>query len=62
MKKSASPDKAVSTIDPPISEELIRARAYELFEERGREEGHEWEDWFRAEKEITGTRTSSAGA
>lgn len=27
-------------------------RAYELFETRGREHGHDWEDWFRAETEL----------
>ena len=62
MKKFASPDKAISTIDPSIIEERIRARAYELFEERGREEGHDWEDWFRAEEEITARKTSPAAA
>jgi hypothetical protein len=34
----------------PHHDEIAR-RAYELFEERGREPGHEWEDWFRAERE-----------
>lgn len=27
-------------------------RAYELFEGRGREDGHDLEDWFRAESEL----------
>jgi hypothetical protein len=35
----------------PTHEELER-RAYQLFEERGREPGREWEDWFRAEREL----------
>ena len=30
----------------------IARRAYELFEARGREHGHDWEDWFRAESEV----------
>jgi len=30
----------------------IAHRAYELFETRGREHGHDWEDWFRAESEL----------
>ena len=30
----------------------IARRAYELFELRGGEHGHDWEDWFRAESEI----------
>jgi len=32
--------------------ELIRKRAYEFFEARGREPGHDLEDWLRAELEI----------
>jgi Protein of unknown function (DUF2934) len=32
--------------------EQIRVRAYELFEQRGRYEGHDHEDWVRAEAEI----------
>jgi hypothetical protein len=34
--------------------EQIRCRAYELYQERGREDGHDMEDWLRAEQEITG--------
>jgi HSP20 family protein len=30
----------------------IARRAYELFETRGGEHGHDWEDWFRAESEL----------
>jgi HSP20 family molecular chaperone IbpA len=30
----------------------VARRAYELFEKRGREHGHDWEDWFRAESEL----------
>jgi hypothetical protein len=32
-------------------EDQIRLRAYELYEERGKEDGHEEEDWFRAKEE-----------
>jgi hypothetical protein len=31
----------------------IRLRAYQLYEARGRKDGHELEDWFRAKEEIT---------
>lgn len=31
----------------------IEVRAYELFEQRGREDGHELDDWLQAESEIT---------
>ncbi len=34
-------------------EEAIRARAYQLYEARGRENGFDQDDWFRAEAEIT---------
>ena len=30
----------------------IARRAYELFEMRNQEHGHDWEDWFRAESEL----------
>ena len=33
-------------------EEEIRIRAYELFEQRGRQEGFHDEDWTRAEAEV----------
>ena len=38
-----------STVD---LEEQIRRRAYELYERRGREDGHETEDWLEAEAEL----------
>ena len=37
---------------PP--QDKIRERAYELYENRGREAGQDEQDWFRAEKEIRG--------
>jgi hypothetical protein len=37
---------------PQELEEKIRQRAYELYEMRGREDGHDLEDWLRAEDEI----------
>lgn len=33
-------------------EEEIRRRAYQLFEERGRQHGHDQQDWLRAETEV----------
>ena len=35
------------------SEDEVRTRAYELYEERRREDGHAMDDWLRAEAEIT---------
>jgi hypothetical protein len=42
---------------PRTDEEEVRRRAYELFEARGGEEGHAWDDWFRAEQEIRSAKT-----
>lgn len=33
-------------------EEEIAMRAYELYEQRGGEDGHAWDDWFQAEREL----------
>jgi hypothetical protein len=34
-------------------EQEIRSRAYALYEERGRGDGRDLDDWLRAEMEIT---------
>jgi len=46
----------------PNIEDEIRRRAYELYEQRGREDGHDVEDWLRSEEEIKQTRTRSFAA
>lgn len=43
-------DAAVAT-----PEEKVRARAYELYETRGRIDGHAEEDWLQAECEAAGS-------
>jgi Protein of unknown function (DUF2934) len=43
-----------------LTEELIRVRAYQFYEERGCEDGHDLEDWLRAETEITGKKPAAA--
>jgi hypothetical protein len=43
---------ATTTSEPEELEHQIRQRAYELYEARGGEDGHELEDWFRAKEEI----------
>ena len=42
--------------------EQIRARAHELFEQRGREEGHDLDDWLQAEAEVTQQRAKTKAA
>jgi len=48
--------------EPRNLEQQIRHRAYELYEERGREDGHELDDWLRAENEITQQKTRTIAA
>ncbi len=43
-----------------LTEELIRVRAYQFYEERGCEDGQDLEDWLRAETEITGKKPAAA--
>jgi oligoendopeptidase F len=35
-------------------DELVRRRAYELWEQRGRQHGKDADDWYRAESEVRG--------
>lgn len=39
-------------------EEQIRQRAYELYEQEGRQDGRDQEYWLRAEAEIRGRRSA----
>lgn len=39
-------------IEGALRGDLIARRAYELYEECGREDEHDWGDWFRAEREM----------
>lgn len=41
------------------TENQVRQRAYELWEQHGRSEGHEAEFWLQAERELKGERSSS---
>jgi hypothetical protein len=40
------------TIGDEFERSLIEKRAYELYELRGREDGHALEDWVQAEEEF----------
>lgn len=43
-------------------QERIRVRAYQLYEQRGREDGHELDDWLQAESEETGKKSKTIAA
>jgi DUF2934 family protein len=42
--------------------EQIQVRAHELFEQRGREEGHDLDDWLQAEAEVTQQKAKAKAA
>lgn len=62
-KKTPAPETLETTTLPQSLgnvEEVIRFRAYQLFEQRGRYHGFDKEDWLRAEVEVTAGRAQSA--
>ena len=63
MIKEFEKKQPVSTVtESGNDEELIRTRAYGLYVERGMEDGHEVEDWLRAEEEVSAGYKSSVAA
>jgi len=66
INQSTLAEDSVANSDQPIalasSEEQIRRRAYELYEERGRQDGFAEQDWLRAESELTSDQTLKAAA
>jgi len=56
-----APKSDEPTVLIPI-EQQIRERAYELYEQRGRTDGHELDDWLQAECEMKGTQANAATA
>jgi hypothetical protein len=59
MSKSLAFEPATQTKQPQSMEQetgilrkQIEMRAYELYEARGRSEGHQEDDWYNAEREI----------
>jgi hypothetical protein len=60
--KQSKPNVAVTPKDSPVklamtpntvpSQDMIRERAYDLYESRGRQPGQEEQDWLRAEREF----------
>ena len=65
MKANPSKKSPATVTSDPQDLELeyqIRLPAYELYEERGRENGHELEDWYRAKEEMTIKKFRTASA
>ena len=65
MKTDSNPTPIMATrqqLSPPELEEEIRCRAYELYEQRGRLDGNDLDDWLQAETDLLGQRAESAAA
>lgn len=43
-------------------QEQIRRRAYQLYEVRGKDDGHDLADWLQAESEVTRQRSKAMAA
>ena len=56
-----APKSDEPTVLIPI-EQQIQKRAYELYEQRGRTDGNELDDWFQSERDIKRTRANAAKA
>jgi hypothetical protein len=50
------------TTSTPHLQEQIRLRAYELYEQRGREDGRDLADWLQAESEVTQKKAMTVAA
>ena len=48
----SSPGRVAMMPDASPSQDMIRTRAYELYETRGRQPGQDEQDWLHAEQEI----------
>jgi hypothetical protein len=52
IRFATAPDQGSLT----LTEQIIQKRAYELFEKRGCQHGHDIEDWLQAEAEVAGKK------
>ena len=62
MPRDPIKKQAANVRTDPNLEEAIRRRAHEIYEERGREDGRDVEDWLHAEAEIMATSVKAAAA
>ncbi len=62
MRRRSTSDPTPKQTEPQTldRDERVRRRAYALYEERGRMDGHDVDDWLRAETEISGKSKTAA--
>ena len=61
QRKAIGKEIQVSTppSPPSITRDVIAQRAYALYVERGGEDGHDVEDWLRAERELREAKSTT---
>jgi len=62
LSTEPNPTVAQTTESTFELQQQIRCRAYEIFEQHGREEGHDQDDWLQAESEIVHQRAKAVAA
>ncbi len=66
MKHTSTMPSLLKATNPTTStsdlQEQIRRRAYELYEQRGRNDGFELNDWLQAESEMTQQTSNTIAA
>lgn len=53
-RSTSDPISSKSPLQDSGLNEQIQRRAYDLYEQRGRTDGHDVDDWLRAEAELRG--------
>ena len=63
-RPAATPRQKPTQVTKPTPDlqEQIRRRTYGLYERRGRDEGHELDDWLQAESEVTKQKAKAVAA
>lgn len=51
-KKTATARRTTPKVDLRTYINELNRRAYEIFQQKGSTHGHDWDDWFQAEKDI----------
>ncbi len=42
----------IESLGITLTQDDVARRAYQLYEQRGGEHGHDWDEWFQAEREV----------
>jgi hypothetical protein len=53
MAQDPTKKEPANVVTDPNLEEEIRRRAYALYEQRGRKDGHDLDDWLHTEAELS---------